>query len=83
MRRTNDLYSQADCISASVRFSGNCTESSSYQEPDRCVVSQHILIIAQGHMAPVVDVSWSYNEALLASCDCDGAVIVWKREQSH
>lgn len=39
-----------------------------------------MMIIVQGHMAPVVDVSWSYNEVLLASCDCDGAVIVWKRD---
>ena len=66
-----------------MKFSGNSIESSAYQELNRCVVGKHILIIVQGHMAPVVDVSWSYNEASLASCDCDGAVIVWKREQSH
>ena len=69
-----------------MRFSGNSVQSTSYQvvfEFDRCVGGKHVLIIVQGHMAPVVDVSWSYNEALLASCDCDGAVIVWKREQSH
>ena len=86
VHRTNVLYSQADCICAFVRFSGNSVQSTSYQlflEFDSFVGSNHVLIIVQGHMAPVVDVSWSYNEALLASCDCDGAVIVWKREQSH
>lgn len=35
----------------------------------------------QGHMAPVVDVSWSADETLLASCDCDGVVIVWRRHK--
>ena len=43
-----------------------------------CVVS-----VLQGHMAPVVDVSWSFDEMLLASCDCDGAVIIWKREKGR
>eukprot|EP00884_Botryococcus_braunii_P010901 jgi/Botrbrau1/19812/Bobra.0124s0055.1 len=36
----------------------------------------------QGHMAPVTSVSWSFDEELLASCDCDGVVIVWRRDKS-
>ncbi|KAL0484780.1 WD repeat-containing protein [Acrasis kona] len=32
-----------------------------------------------GHSAAVLDVSWSYDEGLLASCDASGVIILWKR----
>jgi len=33
----------------------------------------------QGHATAVHDVSWSYDESLLASCDDSGVVLIWKR----
>jgi len=33
----------------------------------------------KGHRAPVVDVSFSFDETLLATADCDGTVIIWHR----
>jgi WD40 repeat protein len=36
----------------------------------------------QGHAVPVVGVAWNHGENLLASSDCEGLVIVWKRAKT-
>lgn len=34
----------------------------------------------QAHGAPVVSVCWSFDDSGLASADCDGTVIIWKKD---
>ena len=45
-----------------------------------CFFHKHALRV-QGHVAPVVAVGWSFDGQLLTSVDCDGVVIVWRRER--
>jgi WD40 repeat protein len=37
----------------------------------------------EGHAAPVTDVSWNYDETLLASGDAGGSVMVWRRARQR
>ena len=36
----------------------------------------------QGHQSPICSTAWSCNDALLASGDASGIVIVWKRQMA-
>lgn len=38
------------------------------------------VVALSAHAAPIMDVSWSYDERLLASADCNGLVVIWERE---
>ena len=35
----------------------------------------------QGHSAPVISVSFNYDESLLATSDHSGLVIIWRKER--
>ena len=48
---------------------------------DVCRKKNALINTLQGHNAPVLDVAWSFDETLLASCDLTGLVIVWKRKE--
>jgi hypothetical protein len=37
----------------------------------------------EGHAAPVTDVSWNFDETLLASADAGGGVVVWRRARQR
>ena len=45
--------------------------------------SSSMLDWLQGHLAPVLDVAWSFDGSFLASCDCDGVVLIWRRARSR
>lgn len=42
-------------------------------------VSRACVNTLQGHAAPVLGVTFNYDESLLATCDLEGLVILWKR----
>lgn len=39
-----------------------------------------IVNVLQGHSAPVLGVTFNYEESLLATSDLHGLVIVWKKD---
>lgn len=41
-----------------------------------------VVNILQGHSAPVLGISFNYNESLLATSDLQGLVIIWKKDNN-